>query len=243
MNEIWQEITKIPPVTRFITLSSISITILSFFIPSYVGMHTSLVMPQLWRAYTSLFILPSSIGGLFDFIILFKTSSDLEGSGMGRAGAGYAWCRIVDALLILLLNYPINAFSLFRSFFLSVIYTQSILSPNSHVNLFGLVSIPNYAYPYVILAIDLLIGGPVIVIFGLMGIIAAHFRHTLSISPSPVPAFIRNTLSTPPQWFEKWWTSTESRERHTGYGTAINPTQPRTQTQTHNWGSGRRLAD
>lgn len=241
MNEIWREVEKIPRVTRFITLSSISITILSFFVPAYLGMHTSLVIPQFWRAYTSLFIFPSSIGGLFDLLILFKTSSDLEGSGMGRAGAGYAWSRIIDALFILLLNYPINAFSLFRSFFLSVVYTQSILSPNSHVSLFGLVSIPNYAYPYVILAIDLLIGGPVIVLFGLMGIIAAHFRHTLSIFPSPVPALIRNTLTTPPQWFEKWWISSESRERHTGFGTAINPTQSR--SQPHNWGGGRRLAD
>ncbi|TIA91092.1 hypothetical protein E3P99_01240 [Wallemia hederae] len=243
MNQIWDEINKIPPTTRFIILSTLSITLISLPFPSLVGMHTALVLPQIWRAFTCFFILSKSLNGLFDLVILFRTSTDLEGSGGGRAGAAFAWGRIVDAMLILVLNYPINAYSLFRPFFLSLVYTQSLSSPHSHVNLFGLASIPNNIYPYVILAIDMLLGGPVMVIVGLTGIIAAHFRHLMSISPSPVPAPLRSIISTPPSWFERWWIATDAKERRTGYGTAYNPTQQRTQAQAHSWGTGRRLAD
>lgn len=239
MDDIRNEIKKIAPTTRFIALSSIGVSLISFIAPAYVGMHTKLVFPQLWRLYTGFFILPRSISAIFDFVILYRTSSDLEGSGTSTAGAVYAWNRIVDATLILLLNIPINAFSLFRPLFVSIIYTQSLISPNATVNLFGLVSIPHYAYPYVILLIDMVSAGPVSVLISLTGIIATHFRQLLSMSPSPVPPFIKNIVNNPPSWFQRWWIAGDPKERKTSYGTAINPKKE----STHNWGSGRRLAD
>ncbi|THV07146.1 hypothetical protein K435DRAFT_643878, partial [Dendrothele bispora CBS 962.96] len=90
-----------------------------------------------------------------------RNSNELESGPYMRKSADYAWQLFFVALSIIFLSIPLSPSTFISPFLLALIYMTSSLAPvGAQANLFGLVSFPVKYYPYVILALDFLMGGP-----------------------------------------------------------------------------------
>lgn len=237
--QIIHEIKKIPPITRTISISIIIINLVSLFNISLLGFNNRYIL-QLWRLYTSFFILSRTFNSLIDFILLFRTSNDLESKESVRdVNVNYLWKLLLNGSIILLLNYPLNTFSLFKSFYISIIYLQSLESSSfTNVSLFGLISMPIKVYPFVLLAIELLLNGHISFLISLTGLLATHIQHILILSNF---RYVRD----PPKILQDYFLNRSSKQVKTSYGNIFRPTNTNTSDGkgNHNWGKGRKLGD
>ncbi|EEB96017.1 hypothetical protein MPER_04921 [Moniliophthora perniciosa FA553] len=83
MDSILAELRKIPPVTRFLTISLIGITGTSLLnlVSAYKLIYVQRFVFskfELWRLYTSFFLGSSGIGFIFEIIMLYRAGSQLE---------------------------------------------------------------------------------------------------------------------------------------------------------------------
>lgn len=173
------EINKIPPVTRFLCGSTLAVTLptmLQVVSPYKLVFVKDLVIKgfQLWRPFTSLFFAGSGINFIFDFAMLYRNSDSLESAQFAGRSADYAWQLLINAISILALNMPLKSFLHFRPLLLSLITLSSRLSPNSVVSIFGLFSLSNSYFPFAMLAMDLVMGGPSAAASSVTGIISGY---------------------------------------------------------------------
>ncbi|KAK7439786.1 hypothetical protein VKT23_017360 [Stygiomarasmius scandens] len=182
MDSIIAEIKKIPPVTRFMCISLVGLTLstmLSLVSPYNYVYYSKLVMYrfQIWRLWSSFFLSGGGITFIFNLLFLYRNANELETSHYMRKSADLCWQLIFVALSIIVISFPLNPppVTFLSPFLLSLIYLTSSLAPvGAQANLFGLITFPVKYYPYVILAMDFLLGGPRAAAEAIPGAIVGH---------------------------------------------------------------------
>ncbi|CUA67960.1 Derlin-2 [Rhizoctonia solani] len=193
MDDIRAELRKIPPVTRFMVLSSaaVSLPVMMHILSGYKVVYTpGLVFgkAQIWRIWTSWFLGPSGIPFIFDMLMLYRASNELEEVLFGGHSADYAWHLLVSGAAIMGLNVPLRTLIFFRPLLHLLVYRAARSNPEAQVSLFGLISIKNIYFPFVMLGMDLVSGGPPALIQSLTGVIASHVWFMLLPEPGQLRA-------------------------------------------------------
>ncbi|KAG8998729.1 hypothetical protein FRB94_006707 [Tulasnella sp. JGI-2019a] len=263
------EIRKIPPVTRTLVASTLAVSgpiMLQLVSPyPFLFVWKFVKQGQLWRIPTSFFFGGSGVTFLFDLVMLYRNSDALETIWYNKRSADYAWQLLLASGVILALNIPLESFIHYRALLTCLTYLSSRLNPEAPMSIFGLINIKALYFPFALLGLDVLNGGPAAAIVSLTGIVAGHVWYMLEWQEDAP----RNRLGggrgsvvgRPPAWFERWvgngpssagsgsgsgstGGSTTARANPRPYGTAIPPRTgdvPRATTTGHSWGSGNRL--
>ncbi|KAF5356588.1 hypothetical protein D9758_008296 [Tetrapyrgos nigripes] len=180
MDTILAEIRKIPPVTRFVCISVVGLTLSTML--QLVSPYTLLYVPklvwgkwQVWRLWSSFFLGSGGLTLIFQVMMLYRNSNELETGPYMRKSADYAWQLFWCGGAIMVLSIPMSSFLFLSPFLLCIIYLSSSLAPvGAMANLFGLITFPVKYYPYVILAMDFLLGGPQAAAQSIPGAIVGH---------------------------------------------------------------------
>jgi len=248
------ELRKIPPVTRFLLASTLCVTlpvILEIypvynllFVKEYV-----LKRLEIWRPFTSFFFAGTGLSLVFDCIMLYRTSDSLEGAFYGGRSADYAWQLLLNAFGILMLNIPLKSFIHFRPLLLSIITLSSRLTPSAPVSIFGLVTLENQYFPYVMLGMDLLQGGPSAAAKSLTGLISGYAWWYLVHSIESGRPFAPHARA--PRWMQalvgegRGATGVNNTRAASAAAAATRQTAHRAaatvQEEGHRWGAGHRL--
>ncbi|CAE6382341.1 Derlin-1,2 AltName: Full=ZmDerlin1-2 [Rhizoctonia solani AG-1 IB] len=122
-------------------------------------------------------------------LMLYRASKELEEVLFGGHSADYAWHLLVSGAAIMGLNIPLRTLIFFRPLLHLLVYRAARSNPEAQVSLFGLISVKNIYFPFVMLGMDLVNGGPPALIQALTGVIASHVWFMLL----PDPGQLRTT--------------------------------------------------
>ncbi|KAH6887864.1 Der1-like family-domain-containing protein [Coprinopsis sp. MPI-PUGE-AT-0042] len=162
MDQFLTELKKVPPVTRFMTLSLLGVTVpvIMNIVPYHRLMYaTPLVFKQfqLWRLYTSFFLGSPGVHLIFQLAALYHNSKNLETGAFASRSSDYAWQVTLAAGAILLTTRPINSSTFRHAVIACLTYVGSKLAPaGAKISLNGLVAIPMVYWPYAMVVMDLL---------------------------------------------------------------------------------------
>ncbi|WFD34121.1 hypothetical protein MCUN1_000954 [Malassezia cuniculi] len=138
---------------------------------------------EIWRVATAFLYGGKDLTLLFNTVFLYRVSSSIEKDKFLNNSADYAWCLIVIAGMLLGLNYPLETPIFFHPLVTALSYLWSMHIPNAQVSLMGVVTLPARYLPYANCGIDLLIGGPALMIQSLTGIAAGFIWDALRDMP------------------------------------------------------------
>ncbi|KAF9236054.1 Der1-like family-domain-containing protein [Melanogaster broomeanus] len=259
MADIVAEIKKIPPVTRFVVVSSLGVTlsaILGLVSPYNLVFISSDIIKrwQFWRAHTSMFLggdeLAMKLEYIFEVVMLYRNSNSLESVHYKRRSSDYAWQLFLACTGIIALNRPIGSFLHNRALMQTITYTMCALSPpGAQTSIMSLVTIPIKYFPYALLFMDLFSGRAA---ESVSGMIVGHLWWWLvwgggtgagSVEQGRYARFARA-----PGWLRNWFGEHGGEERVT-HRTAYQAFAPRqraeetagARTTGYSWGAGQRL--
>ncbi|KAI0336718.1 DER1-domain-containing protein [Cubamyces sp. BRFM 1775] len=248
-----EEIRKIPPVTRFVCAASLAVTIpvlLQLVHPYKIIFVKEFVIQKLeiWRIFTSFFMGSSGINFIFDFAMLYRNSDELESKHFARRSADYAWQLFLAAVAILLLNIPLGTFVHTRALLIALIYVSSRLSPpGSQTSFFGLITFPLIYLPYMLVGLDLLMGGPGAAAISVSGAVVGHLWWWGVWDTGAL-----RSVGTAPAWLQAFLAPPGGAAAAADIGGGVHVVPPRRMREEaaaaagirgHNWGSGRRLGE
>jgi len=266
------EIRKIPPVTRFLCISLVLVTIvtlMNLISMRYAFYHWTLVFGgllgvedgkiQIWRLWSSFFLGSRGLPFIFEIIMLYRTGHELESGPYLRASSDLTWQLFIACGAIIITSIPVNSFKFFHPLLLCLVYLSSRLAPpGAQVSLYGLITIPIIYFPYALLGMDLLNGGPKEAAQSLPGALIGHLwwwaiwsndasmggRGGPYVEYGRAPALVAN-------WFgERRDGGTNApgagRGANSGSGVQVVPPRRRAEegapeTHGHRWGGGQRL--
>ncbi|KAJ7746483.1 Der1-like family-domain-containing protein [Mycena maculata] len=184
MNDIVAEIRKIPPVTRFLIVSSLSVSlpVMMNVVSAYKVIYThKLVFEQLqvWRLYSSFFLGSGGITYIFVRVLLLavRMGSQLESTDgpYFKKSADLAWQLFASCVAIIITSIPVQPYIFFRPLLLCLAYVSSALAPvGAQTSIMGLVTLPVTYTPYIMLGFELLNAGPQGVARMLPGAVVGH---------------------------------------------------------------------
>ncbi|WVF69561.1 hypothetical protein IAT40_004339 [Kwoniella sp. CBS 6097] len=249
-------ISTIPPVTRTLLLGTGLITVpclLRLISPASVAIIWPMITKryEVWRPVTSFFYGGSGFPLLYDVFLIYRNSSSMERDLFRNDTAEYAWLHIMLAVFILLFNSLIGLPFLFRPLLHAQTYVWCRANPTVKVSIFGLLTIPTSLYPAALIVLDLLTGGPMKALGGVIGVLAGHLWWFISsYLPLYAPTHLRrpNPLGTPTKFRQLFGPSSASTPRSAGVrayrpeGTSSATSQSDAATAVrHRWGGGERL--
>ncbi|OJT03449.1 Derlin-2 [Trametes pubescens] len=254
------EIRKIPPVTRFLCASSLAVTlpVLLQILPIYKVVFVKEFVTQkfeIWRVFTSFFLGSSGINFIFDLAMLYRNSNELETTHFPRRSSDYAWQLSLAGLAILGLNVPLGTFVHTRALLLALTYVSSRLAPpGSQTSFFGLITFPVIYLPYMLVGMDLLMGGPGAAAISISGAVVGHLWWWTVFDTGSL-----RSAGTAPAWLRGWFGESASGGATGGVGGVANvgggvhvvpPRRVREEAAAaasgvrgHSWGTGRRLGE
>ncbi|OCF33817.1 derlin-2/3 [Kwoniella heveanensis CBS 569] len=205
MADISSALNAIPPVTRTLLLGTGLITVpclLRLMSPASVAIIWPLVTKryEVWRTVTAFFYGGSGFPLLYDVFLIYRNSSSMERDLYRNDTAEYAWLHVMLSAFILVLNIIIGLPFLFRPLLHAQTYVWCRANPTIKVSIFGLLTIPTSLYPPALIILDLLTGGPMKALGGVMGVLAGHLWWFISsYLPLYAPTHLRrpNPLGTP----------------------------------------------
>ncbi|KAI9507852.1 DER1-domain-containing protein [Russula earlei] len=174
----WDEIRKIPPVTRFLCGSSlaVSVPVMLHLLDAYkvVFIRDQVIQQlELWRVWSSFFF--GGLNYLFELVMLYRNSNALELDHYPRRSPDYAWQLTLAAGAILTLNLPLGSFVHARALTLCILYLSSALAPaGSQSSLMGLITVPVQYLPYAMIGLDMIMGGPRAAAVSVTGAVVGH---------------------------------------------------------------------
>jgi len=263
MDGFMAEIRKIPPVTRFLCASSLGVTIpvlmnvVSVYKIVFI-LNRVLRKFELWRLHTSFFLGSGGINYIFEFVMLYRTADQLESGPYARRSADLAYQLIYAGAFIIAACAPLSSVVFSRSLLHCLIYLSSALAPlGAQSSLMGLVTFPVTYLPYVMIGMDLLVGGPGAAAQAVAGAAVGHFWWW-GIWGGAIGARggVLETYGRAPQWMrrlvgEAGIPPAAGAASNAGSGgvqvipprRAAGATGDSSTTRGYNWGSGQRLGD
>ncbi|GAA6048590.1 hypothetical protein JCM3770_002044 [Rhodotorula araucariae] len=202
------ELRKIPPFTRTVVLGVVATTlpvILQVVSPYSVAFVPHRIAHN-WELHR--IVLPFLFGGggiqlVFSLIMLYRSLNDLEEGHFARRLADITWAFILIGAGIIGLNTPLRNPWLFSPFMLAVTHLWAQTNAMNQVNLYGILTLPAPYFPFAMLGMDLLQGGPGAALRSFTGMVAAHAYYFLAViyprqNGGRSPALVRALLA-PPQ--------------------------------------------
>ncbi|KAK0488495.1 Der1-like family-domain-containing protein [Armillaria novae-zelandiae] len=191
MSSILSDIRRIPPVTRFLSGSLLGVSVL--YMLEIVSrnvliyrFHTVLQSYQVWRFYTSFFVGNSNLFFLFELLMLYNTSSQLE-SGYDSADLAWQLFFACAAIMVLLLSARLNSpehpqvpsHFLATTVFLHplmhcIAYLLSARTPVGESLSCYFITLPARYLPHAMLLIEILTGGREAVFQALVGVAVGY---------------------------------------------------------------------
>ncbi|GAA6005995.1 Dfm1p [Rhodotorula paludigena] len=203
------EIKKIPPVTRTVVGGVLAVTlpvILQLVSPYRVAFIPHRVAAN-WELHR--LVAPFLFGGggiqlVFSLIMLYRSLNELEEGHFARRTADMTWAFILICGGIIGMNTPLETPFLFAPFMLAVVHLWAQANATNQVNLYGILTLPAPYFPFAMLGMDLLNGGPGAVLCSFTGMVAAHAYYFLAViyprqNNNTLPPLLRSFL-TPPQF-------------------------------------------
>ncbi|KAE9391216.1 hypothetical protein BT96DRAFT_832335 [Gymnopus androsaceus JB14] len=195
MDAIVAKLKKIPPVTRFLCISLVSVSVTKF---------------QVWRLWSSFLLGIRALAFFFEMGILYRTGKRLEQGPYLRKSADLAYQLVIASGAIIAVNILVKGMLFFHPFLCCIIYLSSKLTPPGaqtlRTSLYGLGFIPVKYFPFALLAIDLLNGGPYGAVLSVLGMIISHlwwvgiWGSELGGRSGPLAAYGRA-----PRWLARWF--------------------------------------
>lgn len=154
-------------------------------------------------------------------------------------------------------TWPMNAYIFTRPFLLCIVYLYSALAPpGTMTSIMGLVTVPVIYYPYILIAFDLLMGGPHTAALSVAGAVVGHVWWWTVWGGELASQGVLHNRARAPQWLCNYMGQTnQAGGPPSAGGTAqalarggIHVTAPRRAAEAgdptgHTWGSGRRLGN
>ncbi|THH12958.1 hypothetical protein EW146_g7208 [Bondarzewia mesenterica] len=203
----FDEIRKIPPVTRFLC---------------------------------------SGINYIFDIIMLYRNSDALESGNYSGHSPDYAWQLILAAGAILGLNIPLRTFIHTRALLLCTTYLSSALSPEGmQTSFMGLITFPVKYFPYVLLGMDLIMGGPSAAAVSVTGLVVGHLWWWTMYGDDGrgIPGVREWGIA--PTWLRSFISNGAGPNPGAGSGVHVIPPRQRREERTriigYQWGAGQPL--
>lgn len=156
---------------------------------------------QVWRLVTNFFFLGNfSINFGIRLLMIARYGVQLEKGPFERRTADFLWMMIFGSLSLLALAAIPMLWTPFLgiSLVFMLLYVWSREYPNAQINLYGLVALKAFYFPWAMLALDVIFGSPILP--DLLGIIAGHLYYFLTVL-HPL-AGGKNILITP-RWVHK----------------------------------------
>ncbi|XAR67070.1 hypothetical protein NMG60_11013499 [Bertholletia excelsa] len=197
---------SLPPISKYFgTLCLIFTTAYQFGLYNivYIALIYERVFSQfeIWRLITNFFFLGNfSINFGIRLLMIARYGVQLESGPFQGRTADFLWMMIFGSLTLLVLS----AIPWFRSPFLGVslvfmlLYVWSREFPNANINIYGLVTLKAFYFPWAMLALDVIFGSPLMP--DLLGIIAGHLYYFLTVLH---PMATGKTILRTPLWVQK----------------------------------------
>lgn len=137
---------------------------------------------QVWRLITSFFFLGKfSINFGIRLLMVARYGVQLESGSFQRRTADFLWMMLFGALTLLVLSIIPYLWSPFLgiSLVFMLLYLWSREYPNATINIYGLVNLKAFYFPWAMLCLDVIFGSPIVP--DLLGIIAGHLYYFLTV--------------------------------------------------------------
>ncbi|GAA5967546.1 hypothetical protein JCM11641_005690 [Rhodosporidiobolus odoratus] len=173
------EIRKIPPFTRTVVGGVLAATLpclLQVLSPYRLAFlpHRIAANWELQRIVTPFLFGGGGLPLVFNMIMLYRSLNELETGHFGSRLAEMTWAFVLICGGIIGLNTPLGTPFLFNPFLMAITHLWAQANPTSRVSLYGILTIPAVYFPFALLGMDLLNGGPPAVLVSVTGIVAAH---------------------------------------------------------------------
>ncbi|XP_075253681.1 derlin-2-like isoform X2 [Convolutriloba macropyga] len=177
-NDLFNEYTAIPIVTRLYTTACVGTTIavqLDVVSPFQLYFNPELIIYryQFWRLFTN-FLFFGTLGFtfLFNIIFIYRYCRMLEeNSFRGRTG-DFVFMFVFGATLMMILGYFFNLLFFGTAFTIMLVYIWSRRNPYVRMSFFGILNFQAPYLPWVLLGFSLLMGNSIQV--DLIGIAVGH---------------------------------------------------------------------
>ncbi|TRM62355.1 Der1-like family-domain-containing protein [Schizophyllum amplum] len=239
MDDFMRELRKIPPVTRFLCFSSLAVTgtTLMNIVSSYKALYVrDLVLRrfEVWRLYTSFFLGGGGINYIFELVMLYRTATELEEGPYVRRSSDFAWQLFLANIATIIASTPLNPYIFARPMLVCLTYLSSQLAPaGAQSSLFGLVTFPVRYLPFVMIGLDLLMGGPGAAAQSCVGAAIGHLWWWGVWGASLGGQGYLSAFGEAPRWLRNLFGESGTRGGDGGFRMGVRV--------GHNWGSGRRL--
>lgn len=205
-----------------------------------------------------LHLLSRSKAQLFPFS---RTGNELESGPYLHASSDLAWQLFIACGAIIVTSIPVGSFIFFHPLLLCLVYLSSQLAPpGAQTSLYGLITIPIKYFPYALLGMDLLNGGPKVAAQSLPGALIGHlwwwaiWSNDARIGGQGGPLV---EYGRAPAWVADWFgerrsggTSAPGAGRGANSDSGVHVVPPRRraeegapETHGHRWGGGQRLGN
>ncbi|KAJ7150892.1 Der1-like family-domain-containing protein [Mycena crocata] len=267
MSELLAEIRKIPPVTRVFVISclGVSLPVMMGLVSGYKVVYTyrlAFEQLQVWRLYTSFWLGSPGINFIFELVMLYRTADQLESGPYANKSADLAWQAFAAGVAIIITSIPVSSSVFFRPMLLCLAYISSSLAPvGAQTSIMGLIQLPVTYLPYIMLGMDLIMGGPGAVAVALPGAVVGHLWWWGVWGPELGGAGgVLQPWGAAPQWLRDWMGEGNAPPpgargpagttgANAGGGVHIVPPRRQateaaaagTSTTGYNWGSGKKL--
>ncbi|GAB4838998.1 ER-associated protein degradation protein [Ancistrocladus abbreviatus] len=197
---------SLPPISKAYGTTCLLFTAacqLGLYHPAHIALLFEPVFKkfQIWRLCTNFFFLGGfSINFGIRLLMIARYGVQLEQGPFDRRTADFLWMMIFGSLTLLVLSVIPMFWSPFlgMSLVFMLIYVWSREFPNAQINIYGLFTLKGFYLPWVMLALDVIFGSPLLP--DLLGIVAGHLYYFLTVL-HPL-AGGKNILKTP-RWVEK----------------------------------------
>ncbi|XP_050387492.1 derlin-1-like [Argentina anserina] len=177
----------IPPVSKTILVTCLMTTsayYLQLFDYQNISLDYGLVFKQyqVWRLFTNfIFLGRFSFPYAVEIFIIAKYSVSLEKGPFDKRTADYLWMLIFGSMSLLVMSIvPLcRLWFMGSSLVFMIVYVWSREFPNERINVYGVVSLKGFYLPYVMMALDLLLGNSLKP--DMLGIVAGHLYYFLTV--------------------------------------------------------------
>ncbi|EIW76993.1 DER1-domain-containing protein [Coniophora puteana RWD-64-598 SS2] len=248
---IAEEIRRIPPVTRFLCASYCvtSLAVLLGVVSPWriVFSRKAAQALEVWRPFTTFFYGPGGLPLIFELFMLYHHSLSLETNQYDRRSSDYSWQLLFVCASILIINLPLNPHIHEHALVHALVYLDCTFAPSSaQTSLFGLVTFRTNYYPYVLLALDILVGGRAYAALGASGMVVGHLWWWLVWGCSGAGGVERGVLAGAaahaPGRVREWF-GDKARPRVSKVGRGVTVFAPGGEGDSYRWGRGKRLGE
>ncbi|XVF11238.1 hypothetical protein REPUB_Repub08aG0009200 [Reevesia pubescens] len=137
---------------------------------------------QVWRLITNFFFLgPFSPFFAVRLITIARYGVLLEKGPFDKRTADYVWMLIFGALSLLVMSAIPFLWTPFMagSLVFMIVYVWSREFPNAQISIYGLVTLKGFYLPWALLALDLIVGAPLME--DIIGMVAGHLYYFLTV--------------------------------------------------------------